>query len=147
MTCSVAVEEPTRRIARIPTIAVWVLATASVLSLCGCGGGGDLPELGKVKGVVTLDGQPLAGAQVEFLPKSGRPSSAETGEDGSYRLSYTAGEYGALVGQHTVKIHTAVDGRDDPESERLPARYHSASELTADVKAGKNDFPFELTSK
>lgn len=146
MICSVAVEEPARRMARIPTIAVWVLATASVLSLCGCGGG-DSPKLGKVKGVVTLDGQPLAGAQVEFLPASGRPSIAETGEDGSYQLSYTADDNGAVVGQHTVKIHTAVDGRDDPSSERLPPRYHSASELTADVKAGSNEFPFELTSK
>lgn len=145
MTCSAVIQKPARQIARKPTIAVWVLATASVLSLCGCGCGGDLPELGKVKGVVTLDGQPLAEAQVEFLPESGRPSGAETDEDGRYRLRYTADTDGAIVGRHTVKIRTAIDGRDDPASERLPPRYHSPSELTADVEAGSNEIDFELS--
>ncbi len=135
-----------RRIAVVPTVA-WLLILAAAVSLPGCGGGGDLPKLGRVKGVVTLDGKPLAEAQVQFLPQSGRPSTAETATDGSYRLQYTADHDGALVGSHTVKIQTAIDGRDDPRSERLPARYHSKTELKADVKSGSNEFNFDLTSK
>ena len=122
------------------------LMLASVVTLPGCGRG-DAPQLGQVTGVVTLDGQPLPEAQVEFLPASGRPSSAETGQDGRYRLRYSADFDGALVGPHTVKIHTAVDGRVDRQKELVPPRYHAQSELSAEVKSGSNTFNFDLQSK
>ncbi len=142
MTSSISVS-----IARVSLITACFLAMASAVFLPGCGAGGDLPDLGEVKGVVTLDAQPLSGAQVQFLPQSGRPSVAETGADGSYRLRYTTDEYGAVVGSHTVKINTAVDGRDDPSTEKVPARYNAESELTADVQPGSNEINFDLQSK
>ena len=146
MACSVASKNLPCPVASRPVVAC-VLVLASVLMLAGCGGNSDLPDLGTVEGVVTLDGQPLSGAQVTFSPASGRPSSGETGSDGSYQLQFTTDEDGAIVGSHTVKIATAVDGRDDPSTERVPPRYNSKTELTAEVKAGKNKFDFELSSK
>lgn len=132
------------RMVPAPVTVLCLFAVAMILVSGGCGS--DQPDLGRVRGVVTLDGEPLAGAQILFVPESGRPSSAETGLDGSYRLRYTADAEGALIGPHTVQIRTAVDGRDDPASERLPDRYHSPSELAAEVKAGSNTIDFELTS-
>ena len=136
-----------RRDVAVPLVVACSLLLAGVVSLPGCGRGGDGPPLGKVMGVVTLDGSPLPDAQVEFLPQSGRPSMAETGKDGAYRLQYTVDRDGALVGPHTVKIHTAIPGRADSAKELLPDRYHSKTELKAEVKAGSNRFDFELKLK
>ena len=146
MACSVASKNLPCPVASRPVVAC-VLVLASVLMLAGCGGNSDVPDLGRVTGVVTLDGQPLSGAQVTFSPESGRPSNAETDKDGSYSLQFTADEAGAILGKHTVKIATAVDGRDDPKTERVPSRYNSKTELTAEVKEGKNTLDFELSSK
>lgn len=147
MACSVVSQRHRPHFARIPMIAGCSLALASVLLLVGCGGGSDLPELGEVTGVVTLDGQPVSGAQVQFIPQSGRPSSGETDASGKYELHYTADVAGAVLGSHTVKINTAVDGRDDPSTEKIPARYNSKSELTEEVKSGVNEINFDLKSK
>lgn len=136
-----------RRPARLSMVAVWGVVMTGILSLYGCGSRNDLPELGEVKGRITLDGQPLPHAQIQFLPVSGRPSSAESAEDGSYRLQYTADDYGAVLGAHTVQIRTAVDGRDALSTERLPARYHAKSELKAEVKPQGNRVDFDLLSK
>ena len=136
-----------RRMAAIPVVAAWSLIVIGVISLPGCGAGGNGPQFGKVTGVVTLDGNPLPEAQVEFLPQLGRSSTAETGKDGSYRLQYTADRDGAVVGSHTVKIHTAVDGRVGGPKELLPARYHSETELKAEVKSGNNTLNFDLKSE
>lgn len=75
MTDPVSSQNLARRIARLPRIAAWCLTLAGILTPLGCGARSDLPELGDVKGVVTLDGKPLANAQIQFVPASGRPSS------------------------------------------------------------------------
>jgi hypothetical protein len=147
MTCLVSSQHLARRIARLPETIVWCVTIAGLLSLPGCLASSDLPELGNVKGVVTLDGKPLPHAQIQFVPTSGRPSNAESDEDGSYRLQYTTDVRGAVIGAHTVQIRTAVEGRDDPSKERLPARYHAKSKLKAEVKPGSNQINFELSSK
>ncbi len=146
MTCAVPTGKTKRRIFRGSAATLSLLATASVLALSGCGGG-QPADVGRVTGVVTLDGEPLAGAQVQFIPESGRPSSAETGSDGRYRLRYTMEADGALIGRHTVEIRTAVDDGDVVSEERLPSRYHSPSELTAEVQAGTNTINFDLFSE
>lgn len=142
MICSPSVQN-----AHVRLVAACCVAMGSAILLLGCGGRSDLPDLGDVQGVVTLDGQPVSGAQVQFIPESGRPSTAETGEDGNYQLQYTADVSGAVVGAHTVKINTAVDGRDDPSTEKIPARYNAKSELTAKVEPGSNEIDFPLSSK
>lgn len=134
------------RIAPFPVIVALSVILIGMVSLPGCGGGGNTPELGEVEGVVTLDGKPLPEAQVDFIPAAGRPSMAETDANGKYRLQYTADNEGAIVGPHTVKIHTAVDGRVDRQEELVPPRYHADTELKADVKAGSNEINFDLTS-
>lgn len=128
-------------------VATWCFTLGAALALVGCGGRRDTPALGEVTGKVTLDGQPLANAKVEFIPASGRPSFGESGADGSYRLEYTANYTGAVVGQHTVKIRTGGYSDAGEVPEKLPARYHDQSELQADVKLGSNQLNFDLQSK
>jgi hypothetical protein len=142
---------------------------ALVLSLAaGCGGGGkaDLPKLVPVSGTVTLDGKPLAGAMVSFIPTGATPGRSmfygATGADGRYELVYDEKHKGAPEGQFMVLCNKWVmpDGSDFPRDskvapmdggarELLPPRYSldGTSELRATVKAGGPPIDFKLTSK
>jgi hypothetical protein len=125
--------------------------------LLGCGGGAsDTPPLGKVSGLVTLDGQPLAGAIVVFQPPDGRSSEGLSDESGNYTLRYDNTNYGAKVGPHVVSITTRTDGYAKPpvdgkegewvkgQPETVPAKYLKPGALTAEVKVGSNTINFEL---
>jgi hypothetical protein len=105
----------------------------------GCGGSG--PELGNVMGRVTLDGQPLHSARLNFQPDGNRsPSTGYTDSDGRYELLFKRGVDGALLGSHTIQIRTS-------DNRNVPAKYNDATELVREVKAGDNVINFELTSK
>lgn len=108
-------------------------------------------DLGSVEGVITLDGQPLAGALVEFQPVGGERSSYEgqTDPKGHYVLHATASQKGAELGEYTVHIRLPKTGTDPSPKPpvRIPARYNTRTELKATVQAGKNKCDFALTSK
>jgi len=104
--------------------------TSVVLSIgLGCGGS-DKPV--PVSGKVTVNGVPVANAGIVFHPQDGkgRPASAETGEDGTYRLStFNAGD-GALKGDYRVTlvwdepVHPYLALRDGaPQKEALRQEY------------------------
>jgi hypothetical protein len=88
-------------------------------------GAGCSHKLVKVHGKVTLDGKPLDGATVTFVPdgEGGRSASGQTGTDGTFSLStYTTGD-GAQPGQYKVIIAksagtapTAEPTTQDPKS-------------------------------
>ncbi|MFH1920282.1 MAG: carboxypeptidase-like regulatory domain-containing protein [Planctomycetota bacterium] len=120
----------------------------SCLLLAGCGSSDGLAT---VKGKVTLNGQPLEGAIVEFQPviAGGAPSAGKTDANGRYELMYTFKTPGAMPGDHTVSIRTGGTCFDDEgdeveRPERLPARYNSQTELNETVQPGKNTINFEL---
>jgi len=120
----------------------------SCLFLAGCGSSDDLAT---VRGKVTLNGQPLEGAIVEFQPAlaGGAPSAGKTDANGRYKLMYTFKTPGAMPGDHTVSIRTGGTCFDDEgdeveRPERLPARYNSQTELNETVEPGKNTINFEL---
>jgi hypothetical protein len=84
-----------------------LLLFGCLLVLAGCGGGGG-PER-PVSGIVTLDGAPVASAQVRFFPDSGTdPTSsgyAETGTDGKFVLTGSGKDKkGLLAGKYKVTV-------------------------------------------
>jgi hypothetical protein len=125
----------------------------------GCGHGGDFPTA-KVRGVVTVDNQPLANAHLVFTPDSGRAATGQTASDGSFTLTTYAPGDGAIVGHHHVVVvaREAGDGQFDrpgaPGIERpgrslIPEKYGNTgtSGLAFDVAAGgDNTFQIQLTS-
>jgi len=121
-----------------------VVCIGLVVSLTACGGGAsDTPTLGQVTGKVTLDGAPLADAFVTFMPEKVRASAATTDSEGKYELIYIRNEKGASIGNHKVTVRKLKD-----EKETIPKKYSGDdTELTADVKAGANEFDFDLKSK
>jgi len=125
------------------------------LILAGCRPSDGI-KLGKVEGTVTVDGQPIEGAELTFQPDAARPSYGITDSAGHYFLQFTMDRDGAVVGKHTVSITTkrSQSGGEGgapliaARKEVLPAKYHTATELTRDVIAGANRIDFELlTSK
>lgn len=119
-----------------------VVVAAAIVASAGCGRG-DRPDLGRVHGVVTLDGQPLAEAYVQFDPGAVRGSTGVTDADGRYELVYIRDIKGAAVGEHTVRITTGTE--TDPEI--LPPRYHAQTTLRETVTSGRNEIDFALTSE
>ena len=94
-----------RRCVQVSTIFASGLA-GCVVSLAGCGGGrGDLAP---VRGTVRLDGQPLAGAQVQFAPQDGKGvvSLGRTDASGNYEMMATRIDMGASRGLNHVRITT-----------------------------------------
>ena len=131
-----------------------ILACGGIVAcLAGCGGVSDQPELGTVTGLVTLDGDPLPGATVKFVPESGRSSVGITDATGRYELQYTNDTPGAKVGPHIVSISTMTAGYSDEggssvesSAEKIPKRYNEGSTLQETVEAGENVIDFPLTS-
>ncbi|MBA2117144.1 carboxypeptidase regulatory-like domain-containing protein [Bremerella alba] len=134
-----------------------------LLSLTGCSGPSDQPDLGQVSGTITLDGKPLNNIVVVFQPDNGRPARGRTDTEGQYELTYIRSSLGTKVGHNRVEIAPSEedDAPDEPEEDadsrkvnrpsksgkpRIPVRYNIKSELEADVQPGENTFDFELTS-
>lgn len=131
-----------------------------IVLVLGCDGG---PKLAPVSGKVTLNGQPLAEAWLDFQPiatgddiNPGAGSVGTTDKDGRYTLKTVHGKTGAVVGKHrvsiTLKDPTGGNADADPARgkrgfKQLPVRYNFQSELTVDVPAGgRSDVDFPLKS-
>src|SRR5437879_3692017 len=79
-----------------------LLLSALVVTTVGRGG---QSKAVKVEGTVTLDGQPLPGATVSFMPVgNGRAASGRTDANGNFRLSTFRTDDGALPGEYKVIV-------------------------------------------
>ncbi len=110
----------------------------------GCGRDG--PNIGRVSGTITLDGDPLPNAGISFQQEGFRPSLGYTDEQGNYELTYLKDVKGAVVGTHLVKINRLPTVEGQPFAQ-LPPKYHAESELTAEVSSGSNKINFDLKSE
>lgn len=123
----------------------------AMVLLTGCGSGG--PDLYKVGGKVTMDGKPLAHAEVRFLPvpkgtEAVRPSSAITDENGNYTLEYSTKRSGARPGDYQVFISTKRKAMPEVPAvaESVPDIYNTKTRLQADIDKTKRTFNFDLVS-
>lgn len=122
----------------------------------GCGSGDSLNRQA-VSGTVTLDGQPLDQGTIEFVPTDAQGLlSGSLITSGNFAVP---ADKGLPPGKYTVRISSAEatggpaapSGADldnsQPAKERIPAKYNSESELTAEVTdGGANTFTFDLKS-
>lgn len=93
----------------------------SVVSFAGCGS--DLPPLAPLTGTITLDGKPFANGSLMFSPlDGGRPSVAETNEQGEFKAMYLLDVPGAMIGKHKVMFEAG--GSDEPLSEEEEMNLH-----------------------
>ncbi|MFM7291987.1 MAG: hypothetical protein ACKO6B_12270 [Planctomycetia bacterium] len=133
-----------------------VLALLVTTAAGGCG----RSDMGRVSGVVTYKGAPVADAIVSFTPKNRPMAAGRTDAAGRFTLNtYSKGD-GAVKGVNRVRIEPWSPGPEGfPEPGQMPApikeperpdipkkfRQEDTSGLTVEVIGGKrNEFSFEL---
>jgi len=138
-------------------------AALVLAAVCGCSRSSGPPKVQAmpVKGTVTLDGKPLAGADVVFsVADPPAVFAGRTKDDGGYELHGLAGRESALKGACKVTISRLVKPDGSPlapdeapanasATEQLPPRYSQfgATKLSATVGAEGGTFDFPLTTK
>ena len=129
---------------------VFVLLFGLAVSI-GCSK--SVENVSEVNGKVTLDGQPLPNASVQFIRTDrSSTSSGMTNANGEYELYFAGDTKGAENGDHEVKIssYRAANPDREPPTERVPekvpAKYNVQTELKATVKDGNNKIDFDLKS-
>jgi hypothetical protein len=143
----------------LPLLAVAILGG----TLCGCLGGSGP----KITGAVTMDGEPLADAQVHFYSVATNTpvAIAKTGADGKFQVQPRA-RSGETInpGKYAVRITRFVDKAGKVPSDQdlgqlqmsgqlrntVPPMYSDRSlpGFPVEIKPGTNELPpFELKSK
>jgi len=125
----------------------WGLMAA--IAITGCSD----PNVGVVRGTVTINGVPPKSGSIAFFPTDGKSRIAGTEiVDGQYTLEVPRGP--AKVEVRVPKVVGQKKLYDTPESpvkdlmaESLPPKYNDATELTLDVQPGENRQDYDLTTK
>src|SRR5687768_11537835 len=94
-----------------------------------------------VSGVVTLDGKPLAGASIHFVPEgSGRDATGETGTSGNFTMSTFKPRDGVVPGTYKVVISPPT-GAADTTQYATPEEAMAAAAKAPAKKAAGPAFP------
>ena len=148
-----------RGLSRQPSQAVrgglaWIAFPLLVaIGVVGCGP--SRPATTRVTGTVTMNGQPVADADINFIPAAGRPASGRTDADGRFSLTTFVPGDGVQPGEHVVTVikQVAKEGTTadiyQEHVDLLPPQYGSlqTSPLRATVEAGgSHDLTFDLDS-
>ena len=114
----------------------------------GCGGGGPYGVSGSVK----YKGQPVKAGLIAFIPEgAASPAGGAPITGGEYSVpaaaGLPAGKYRVSISVPDTKAAKAEEMpgmSGPPPKETLPVKYNASTELTAEVKPGKNVFDFDL---
>lgn len=123
-----------------------VLLAFALLSAAGCGDG--KPKRVAVSGQVLIDGEPVKGGSIQFIPEGARPSSGDLDENGRFTLRCFDKDDGAVVGTHRVKIAArAMEG--DKLRWYAPEEYADLdkADLTVEITEPTDSLVIELTWK
>ena len=130
-------------------VAVGVIVLLSTC-LLGCS-----MDANSVSGRVTLDGEPLPDAIVQFIPEGGegRIALGRTDNNGEYRLKSSRNITDVAPGSYLVEITTSDLAEGDGDEgegmtrELVPKRFNKQSDVIKEIKAGANKIDFDLPSK
>ena len=135
-----------------------LIAGLHVLVSAGCG---QSPYSGPTRypltGIVTLDGEPVDGGSISFIPEDANLKVAGgVISGGAYSVP---AEQGANAGTHRVEIHwmkptgkkipdSDLGGMMDQVAEAVPEKFSSyKSDLRAEVSSSATNFDFDLVTK
>ena len=146
---------------------IWIVLLLSTTSLSTIGCGNSQFEFAPVSGQILLDGKPVSGARVVFMPQAngdklmvGPYSNGETDDEGRFQLESVEPRpnQGAVVGPHRVVISTRkthldpndrdIEIVDSPETIPRPYTNYRKTPLSFDVPSdGSDEANFELDGK
>ena len=132
-----------------------LLIASICFALLGCGSTTGGPERGSIEGTVTVDDVLVQTGMIQFTPTDGNegPMSGAVITHGKYAIPQAKGP---VVGMNHIQIRgnrktgKIIETRHGPTEERVPVvpdHYNKHSTLVREVKAGKNEFHFKLSSQ
>ncbi len=117
-----------------------------VLAITGCQG----QQFGTVTGLLNVDGSPLGGFDVYFVPVSGGGQvQGSAGLDGKFKLFRGRGVEKIPVGEYRVYVAATDMINDVPMPKvKLASEFTVLGEATIikEIKAGENDFTLDVKS-
>lgn len=137
-------------VCRLRRLASAVVA-ASVLTVVGCGGDGDVERVPvyPATGVIRLDGEPFGPCVVELVPAGKEAARTVTGTaDGQGKITFGTYEIadGAAAGSYKVVVRSSLSA---PPPSPIPPKYGSdmTTPLTASVReSGPNEIAIDMES-
>jgi hypothetical protein len=136
---------PARPLSRSAYLAT--LLTAVAIMAAGCNRG---PAVGTVKGTITIDGQPVDGGLIRFVPADGNSQPEDCiVKGGAYSITMPIGEkkveiYWTKTGGG--KVDTASQGTEQVIT-LIPSKYNTETTLTHTLEKGTAVKDFALTSR
>lgn len=138
------------------------MAFVLIAVVIGCGPTSH--KVAEVSGTVKMDGKPLTGASITFVPiaskgneNPGPTAQGKTNAEGRYKLDVDPSTPGAVVGKCRVYITTLISEptADDRDAggvvkikDKVPEKYNMKTELTFDVPpGGTKSADFDLKSR
>jgi len=111
----------------------------------GCSDG--RPDRVPISGQVLIDGAPLEGAFVKFVPAEGRPAIGETDSNGRFTLTCYKLNDGATRGNHQVAVIAVKELGGTAIMWRAPKKYSDSrsSGIEFVVEEPKDDLLLQLT--
>lgn len=115
---------------------------------CGGGSGVEAPPTSKVKGVVTLDGNPLAEGEITFEIVGKSLSTLEI-KDGAFSGDAPQGKNTVAIRAYKAGPPLDTEPSGPPTKNNfIPARFNDETTLSAEVSAsGSEDLKFAVTSR
>lgn len=116
-----------------------------IAGVVGCGDG--RPKRVAVSGRVLIDGEPVPGGSIRFVPDGERPAASELDEQGNFTLRCYDEEDGVVVGTHRVQIAAREVKPGGKVQWYAPKKYSNfrSSGLTVEVTEPTDDLVIELT--
>ena len=137
-------KQQSMEVIKVATIDTAVRCCAGVLfalALVGCGGS----KLSPVEGVVLLDGKPVAGATIQFVPQgSGKDATGETDKDGQFVMSTFQPRDGVVPGTYKVVISPLLGTVDPTQYGSADDAMSAAAKVRPKTDASKS-FPQQYT--
>jgi hypothetical protein len=127
------------------------LAIMVLLAAAGCTGA---PATGTVRGMITLDGAPVPGGLIRFVPIDGQGQPEDCViQDGRYTVTTGPGQMRVEI--FWLKEEVPGGGKPDTatplaaiqQTQMIPERYNTQSTLTYTLAAGQQEKDFALTAK
>ena len=132
---------------------------AAIMSTCLLVGCEQTRETASVRGLVTIDGQPMDFGRVQFSPMAtadpldaGRSAVGFINADGTYQLSTYGKNDGAVIGTHRVIISSKTREEQSVQAEAAKDKYPDfdllrVPDLRVDVQEGDNEINIPLSSE
>jgi|JI7StandDraft_1071085.scaffolds.fasta_scaffold343435_1 hypothetical protein len=127
-------------------LASFGLCCCTVLLLAGISGCGNTIPTASVSGTITINGKPVQGIEVQFVPEAKvRPSIGMTDADGKYKAEFLTTQSGVALGPCVVQMSIY---RGESMKNYLPKKFNEESannpEFQLDVVKGGIKFDYDI---